>query len=223
MVDAESAPLEQVVKQLDKLINVVEIRDLDPSESVERELMMVIVNGQPDERGQIMDLVRIFEARVLNVGGDKMMLSLSGAPSRLDDFEDLLRPYGIVELQRTRPHRSAPTVQDVVIWSSCTRRDSSDTVGFSDLANLDEDNFFLNFCSEHFGAIHSADPSTFVLEHGYDICSEDGSRSVSAVRTCCQISTSATTGLAVILVFRRLVYTISDLHALQRIGSIRTA
>ena len=78
MVDAESAPLEQVVKQLDKLINVVEIRDLDPSESVERELMMVIVKGQPHERGQIMDLVRIFEARVLNVGGDKMMLSLSG-------------------------------------------------------------------------------------------------------------------------------------------------
>ena len=101
MIDAESAPLEQVVKQLDKLINVVEIRDLDPSESVERELMMVIVNGQPHERGQIMDLVRIFEARVLNVGVDKMMLSLSGAPSRLDDFEDLLRPYGIVELQRS--------------------------------------------------------------------------------------------------------------------------
>jgi len=101
MVDAESAPLEQVVKQLDKLINVVEIRDLDPSESVERELMMVIVSGEPPERGQIMDLVRIFEARVLNVGGDKMMLSLSGAPSRLDDFEDLLRPYGIVELQRS--------------------------------------------------------------------------------------------------------------------------
>ena len=101
MVDAESAPLEQVVKQLDKLINVVEIRDLDPSESVERELMLVIVKGQPHDRGQIMDLVRIFEARVLNVGGDKMMLSLSGAPSRLDDFEDLLRPYGIVELQRT--------------------------------------------------------------------------------------------------------------------------
>ena len=55
----------------------------------------------PQERGEIMDLVRIFEARVLNVGGDKMMLSLSGAPSRLDDFEDLLRPYGIVELQRS--------------------------------------------------------------------------------------------------------------------------
>ena len=76
MVDAESAPLEQVVKQLDKLINVVEIRDLDPSESVERELMMVIVNGEPHERGQIMDLVRIFEARVLNVAKDDNWLKL---------------------------------------------------------------------------------------------------------------------------------------------------
>ena len=101
MVDAESAPLEQVVKQLDKLINVVEIRDLDPSESVERELMLIIVSGLPEVRGQIMDLVRIFEARVLNVGVDKMMLSLSGTPSRLDDFEDLLRPYGILQIQRT--------------------------------------------------------------------------------------------------------------------------
>ena len=101
MVDAESAPLEQVVKQLDKLINVVEIRDLDPSESVERELMLVIVNAASADRGQIMDLVRIFEARVLNVGAGKMMLSLSGSPSRLDDFEDLLRLYGIVEIQRS--------------------------------------------------------------------------------------------------------------------------
>jgi len=101
MVDAESAPLEQVVKQLDKLINVVEIRELKPSEAVERELMLIIVNGMPEVRSQIMDLVRIFEARVLNVGIDKMMLSLSGAPSRLDDFEDLLRPYGIIEIQRT--------------------------------------------------------------------------------------------------------------------------
>ena len=101
VVDAESAPLEQVVKQLNKLIPVIKITEVAPAEGVERELMMVIVKGQPHERGEIMDLVRIFEARVLNVGVDKMMLSLSGAPSRLDDFEDLLRPYGIVELQRS--------------------------------------------------------------------------------------------------------------------------
>ena len=102
-VDAESAPLEQVVKQLDKLINVVEIRELDPSQAVERELMLVTIKAPPASRGEILDLVNIFEATVMNVGLDEMMLSIAGSPSRVDDFEQLLRPYGIVEIQRTGP------------------------------------------------------------------------------------------------------------------------
>ena len=101
VVDVESAPLEQVVKQLDKLINVVEIRELDPASSVERELMLATVKVSSADRGQIMDLVRIFEAKVLNVGSVDMMVSLSGSPSRVDDFEELLEPFGIVEVQRT--------------------------------------------------------------------------------------------------------------------------
>ena len=101
VVDVESAPLEQVVKQLDKLINVVEIRELDPASSVERELMLATVKVPATDRGQIMDLVRIFEAKVLNVGSVDMMVSLSGSPSRVDDFEELLEPFGIVEVQRT--------------------------------------------------------------------------------------------------------------------------
>ena len=101
VVDVESAPLEQVVKQLDKLINVVEIRELDPASSVERELMLATVKVPAADRGQIMDLVRIFEAKVLNVGSVDMMVSLSGSPSRVDDFEELLEPFGIVEVQRT--------------------------------------------------------------------------------------------------------------------------
>ena len=101
VVDVESAPLEQVVKQLDKLINVVEIRELDPASSVERELMLATVKVPATDRGQVMDLVRIFEAKVLNVGSDDMMVSLSGSPSRIDDFEELLEPFGIVEVQRT--------------------------------------------------------------------------------------------------------------------------
>jgi acetolactate synthase-1/3 small subunit len=101
LVDVESAPLEQVVRQLDKLINVVEIRELDSSQSVERELMLVTVKSPPAARAEVMDLVNIFEATVLNVGWDEMMLSIAGSPSRVDDFEQLLRPYGIVEIQRT--------------------------------------------------------------------------------------------------------------------------
>ncbi|MGI9622601.1 MAG: acetolactate synthase small subunit [Acidimicrobiales bacterium] len=101
VVDVESAPLEQVVKQLDKLVNVVEIRELDPAVAVERELMIATVSIAASDRSQVMDLVRIFEARVLNVGLEAMMVSLSGAPSRIDDFEALLEPFGIVDVQRT--------------------------------------------------------------------------------------------------------------------------
>ncbi len=100
-VDTESAPREQIINQLDKLINVVSIRELAPDESVERELLVVTVRSDAETRGQIMDLVRIFDGRVLNVGPDKLMVSMSGGPNRVDDFESLLRPYGIVELQRT--------------------------------------------------------------------------------------------------------------------------
>ena len=101
VVDADSAPLYQVVQQLDKLINVVDIKELHPSHSVERELLVATVRAGPELRGQVMDLVRIFEARVLNVGADAMMVSLSGSPSRISDFARLLQDYGIMELQRT--------------------------------------------------------------------------------------------------------------------------
>jgi acetolactate synthase-1/3 small subunit len=101
VVDVESAPLEQVVKQLDKLINVVEIRELNPEDSVRRELMMATVGAGIEARNQVMDLVRIFDATVLNVGANEMIVSLSGSPNRVDDFEALLQPFGIVEVQRT--------------------------------------------------------------------------------------------------------------------------
>ena len=101
VVGVDAAPMEQVVKQLDKLVNVVDIQELNPAASVERELMMVTARADPAIRGQILDLVRVFQATVLNVGYDEIMVSLTGSPSRVDDFEDLLRPYGIVEVQRT--------------------------------------------------------------------------------------------------------------------------
>ena len=101
VVDAESAPLEQVTKQLFKLINVVKITELDPRGAVERELLLVTVAAPSDSRGQVIELVDVFEGRILNVGHDRLTLSLEGHPDKLDDFEELLRPYGIVELQRT--------------------------------------------------------------------------------------------------------------------------
>jgi acetolactate synthase I/III small subunit len=101
VVDVESAPLEQIVKQLFKLIEVVRISELDPRRSVERELMVATVRVAPDQRGQVVELANIFEGKILSVGQDAIILSMDGTPEKLDDFSDLLRQYGIIESQRT--------------------------------------------------------------------------------------------------------------------------
>ena len=101
VVDVESAPVEQVVKQLFKLIEVVKISELDPRRSVERELLLATVRVTSENRGQIVELTNIFEGKILAVGIEAITVSLDGNPDKLDDFEDLLRSYGIVELQRT--------------------------------------------------------------------------------------------------------------------------
>ena len=101
VVDVESAPLEQVVKQLDKLINVVEIRELHPEHSVERELVIATVAAEPDRRDELVEHLDRAGGKVLSVGTDAIMLSLVGPPAQVDDFESLLRGYGIIEFQRT--------------------------------------------------------------------------------------------------------------------------
>jgi len=101
VVDVESAPVEQVVKQLFKLIEVVKISELDPRRSVERELILATVRVTSENRGQVVELTNIFEGKILAVGVEAITVSLDGNPDKLDDFEDLLRGYGIVELQRT--------------------------------------------------------------------------------------------------------------------------
>ncbi|MDO8391696.1 MAG: acetolactate synthase small subunit [Actinomycetota bacterium] len=101
VVDVENAPLEQIVKQLFKLIEVVKISELDPRRSVERELLLATVRTAADQRGQVVELTNIFEGKILAVGAEAITVSLDGHPDKLDDFEELLAGYGIVELQRT--------------------------------------------------------------------------------------------------------------------------
>ena len=101
VVDVESSPLEQISKQLYKLVNVVKISELDPRDSVERELMLATVRADAIGRGQVIELVNLFDGRIVDVGHDELTISLDGEPNRLDDLEDLLRPFGILELQRT--------------------------------------------------------------------------------------------------------------------------
>jgi acetolactate synthase-1/3 small subunit len=101
VVDVESAPLEQVIMQLDKLINVVTIDELSPAEAVERELMLVTVEVGPTERSQVIQLVGVFGGEVVSVGAERMTIMLAGRPEKLDDFEGLLDQYDVIELQRT--------------------------------------------------------------------------------------------------------------------------
>jgi len=100
-VDVEETPLEQIVKQLFKLIEVVKITELDPRRSVERELLLATVRTTNDQRSQVIELVTVFEGKILAVGAEAITVSLDGHPDKLDDFEALLAGYGIVELQRT--------------------------------------------------------------------------------------------------------------------------
>ena len=119
VVDVESASLEQITKQLFKLVNVVKISELDPRDAVERELMLATVRADASGRSQVIELVGLFDGRIVDVGHDELTVSLDGEPGRLDDLEDLLRPFGIVELQRTgrvalpKLERLAPNLRPV--------------------------------------------------------------------------------------------------------------
>lgn len=101
VVDLEVTSLEQIVKQLFKLVEVVKISELDPRSSVERELLLATIRATGDKRGQVVELVNIFEGKILAVGVEAITVSLDGHPDKLDDFVELLTEYGIVEMQRT--------------------------------------------------------------------------------------------------------------------------
>lgn len=100
VVNVEEDSVEQVIKQLFKLVHVVKITEMAP-DAVERELLMLTVGAEAEQRGQVIELVDVFEGKIVDVGSEKMTVALAGHPSKLDDFEDLMRPYGITELQRT--------------------------------------------------------------------------------------------------------------------------
>ncbi len=94
-------PLDQIINQLYKLVPVVAITELDPAISRERELLLATVEAGPEARGQVIQLVGVFEGKIVDVGLDRLTVMLAGAPSKLDDFEELIRGYGIVDMQRT--------------------------------------------------------------------------------------------------------------------------
>jgi len=100
-VDAQDSPLEQVTKQLHKLINVIKITDLDPATSLERELMLVKVRASADSRAEIMQIVEVFRAKIVDVGKDELVVEVTGTRDKIEAMLGLIRPFGVVELVRT--------------------------------------------------------------------------------------------------------------------------
>ncbi len=101
VVAGDEAILEQVRKQLAKLIDVVKVQDFSAARYVERDLALIKVNTPPDKRGEIIELVNIFRARIVDVGHSELMIELAGTEDKVAAFIDLVRAYGIVELART--------------------------------------------------------------------------------------------------------------------------
>ena len=94
-------PVEQMTKQLDKLVNVIKIRDLDPENMVSRELALVKVKADARSRSEVIQLVEIFDARIIDVNPDSLTIQVTGESDELVNFEQLLRPFGLIELVKT--------------------------------------------------------------------------------------------------------------------------
>ncbi len=98
VVSVEGLPLEQVTKQLNKLVEVVKIVELEPSDAVERQLLMVKVKADASSRSHVLDAVQLFRAKVVDVAPDAVTIQLTGNNGKVNDFLAVLEPLGIREL-----------------------------------------------------------------------------------------------------------------------------
>ena len=100
-VDVEDAPLEQVTKQLNKLINVIKIVELDPTQSVHREHLLIKVRVDNTTRSQILEAVTLFRARVVDVAADALVIEVTGDSGKVQALLRVLEPYGIKEIAQS--------------------------------------------------------------------------------------------------------------------------
>lgn len=101
VVQVDRKPLEQVTKQLNKLVNVIKIVEHEPGEAVERELMLVKVRAEGEARARVLEICDVFRVRVLDVTHRTLTIEGTGSPDKLEALLALLRDFGIVELART--------------------------------------------------------------------------------------------------------------------------
>jgi acetolactate synthase-1/3 small subunit len=101
VVDADDNTLEQVRKQLAKLVPVTYVRDFAGSKYVERDLALICVAATPENRGEIIQIANVFGGRVVDVSESSLIVELTGKEEKIEDFLELVRPYGVKELART--------------------------------------------------------------------------------------------------------------------------
>src|SRR5262249_55146379 len=101
VVHGDDAVLDQVRKQLDKLITVVKVHDISSEDFVERDLMLIKIKATPQKRMEIVLVAEMFRARVVDISPEDLMIEIAGQERKIEAFIELLRPYGIVELART--------------------------------------------------------------------------------------------------------------------------
>lgn len=101
VVHGDDAQLEQVRKQLDKIVSVVKVEDISSADFVERDLMLIKVRAAAPQRSEISLLVEMFRGRVVDISPESLMIEISGQERKIEAFIELMRPYGILELART--------------------------------------------------------------------------------------------------------------------------
>ena len=100
-VDGAAHPIDQVTKQLHKLVHVIKIRDLEPAETVARELALFKVSADGPARGEVMQIVEIFRGKIIDVTRRSLIVEVTGEWEKIEAFERMVRPFGLVEMART--------------------------------------------------------------------------------------------------------------------------
>ena len=100
-VDGAAHPIDQVTKQLHKLVHVIKIRDLEPSETVARELALFKVSADAESRAQVMQFTDIFRGKVIDVSRRSITVEVTGTDAKIEAFERMVRPFGLIEMVRT--------------------------------------------------------------------------------------------------------------------------
>jgi acetolactate synthase-1/3 small subunit len=100
-VDGALHPIDQVTKQLHKLINVLKIRDLEPGDTVTRELALFKVSADGTQRGELMQIAEIFRGKVVDVTKRSVIVEITGTTDKIEAFEGMVRPFGLIEMMRT--------------------------------------------------------------------------------------------------------------------------